>query len=228
MVRRNFRATLRYIIENITPLSLLRTTLTATTDAFNLFFYELSKTTIEKQFKEYCSNIILKDELLAKQMWETIKLYGVVNAYSAFIYLELQNQGVDDITVEGVIAKLKQNLPVYLDSVIESSFQYLEENLNEGPEFAANKEFLHRFVIDSNVRKLMESHPIFIKSVEVSKNKGENPELINNLLISALDSSVDKFFRLIAPDLQSKDIPNYVTDDNILNNYLFIECLIKI
>ncbi len=80
----SYSPTLRYIIENTTPRELAITALTDTNDAFKIFFTELGKSTIESQFNELCLRLSIREVRLAKKMWDTIKLYGVVVVVSNF------------------------------------------------------------------------------------------------------------------------------------------------
>ncbi len=110
------------------------------------FFIELGKSPIESQFNELCLRLSIREVRLAKKMWDTIKLYGVVNAYSAFVYLSLQNNGIDDITVQGLLERLKQNLSDHVNSIIKCSLEYIKKYVSFGSTNDSNKELVLRLV----------------------------------------------------------------------------------
>lgn len=59
--------TLRYIFENTTPVQLAKTASTATNEVFKLLFDEISKSTIEEDFKNLCLNLPVREVRLAKK-----------------------------------------------------------------------------------------------------------------------------------------------------------------
>ena len=144
--------TLRYIFENTTPIQLEKTAVTATNEVFGILFDELSKSSIERDFKKLCLKLSVSETRLAEKMWDTVKLYGVVNAYSAFVYLSLQNNGDDDITVSGIIDKFKLNVSEYVNGIIKGSIEYVNEYVSKGIENDSNKELVFRTDITSIIR----------------------------------------------------------------------------
>ena len=53
----SYSPTLRYIFENTTPTKLAKTASTARNEVFKTLFDELSKSTIEEDFKKLCLNL---------------------------------------------------------------------------------------------------------------------------------------------------------------------------
>ena len=207
----SFSPTLRYIFENTTPVQLAKTASTATNEVFRLLFDEVSKSTIEEDFKNLCLNLSVREVRLAKKMWDTVKLYGVVNAYSAFVYLSLQFNGVDDISVSGIIEKLKLNLPEYVNSIITCSLEYVKSYVSKGPENDSIKELVVRTEFTELIKNEFLKNQLYLNSVEKSKKQGVNADLLDSMLLAAVDAIIDKFFRVIAPHLKSKDILKYIS-----------------
>jgi hypothetical protein len=207
----SFSPTLRYIFENTTPIKLAKTASTATNEVFKLLFDEVSKSTIEEDFKNLCLNLSVREVRLAKKMWDTVKLYGVVNAYSAFVYLSLQFNGVDDISVSGIIEKLKLNLPEYVNSIITCSLEYVKSYVSKGPENDSIKELVLRTEFTELIKNEFLKNQLYLNSVKKSKEKGVNADLLDSMLLAAVDAIIDKFFRVIAPHLKSKDILKYIS-----------------
>jgi len=217
----SFPTTLRFIFENTTPIQLELTALTATNEVFGLLFDELNKkkSSIEREsiiqidFNKLCLTLLSASEKrLADKMWETVKLYGIVNAYSAFVYLSLQNNGDDDITVSGIIEKLNLNVSEYVNSIIKCSIDYVKEYARKGPENDSNKELVFRTDVTTITKYEFLKNPIYLDSVKKSKEKGINPALLDIMLSVAVDALIDKFFRVIAPNLKSKDILKYISN----------------
>ena len=203
--------TLRYIFENTTPVQLAKTASTATNEVFKTLFDELSKSTIEEDFKNLCLNLSVREVRLAKKIWDTVKLYGVVNAYSAFVYLSLQFNGVDDISVSGIIEKLKVNLPEYVNSIITCSLEYVKSYVSKGLENDSIKELVLRTEFTELIKNEFLKNQLYLNSVKKSKEQGINADLLDSMLLAAVDSIIDKFFRVIAPHLKSKDILKYIS-----------------
>ena len=206
--------TLRYIFENTTPLQLEKTAVTATNEVFGILFDELSKSSIDEDFNNLCLNLSVRETRLAKKMWETVKLYGVVNAYSTFVYLSLQFNGDDDITVSGIIDKFKQNVSEYVNSIIKCSIDYVKEYVSKGPENDSNKELVFRTEITTITKNEFLKNKIYLDSVKKSKEKGISSVLLDVMLSTAIDALIDKFFRIIGPNLKSKDILKYISNSS--------------
>ena len=206
----NVGSTLRYIFENTTPLQLEKTAVTATNEVFGIFFDKLSKSTIDEEFNNLCLILSVRETRLAKKMWETVKLYGVVNAYSTFVYLSLQFNGDDDITVSGIIDKLNLNASEYVNSIIKSSIDYVKEYASKGPENDSNKEIVFRNDITTLTKNEFLKNKIYLDSVKNAINAGISPVLLDVMLNTAIDALIDKFFRVISPHLKSTDILKYI------------------
>ena len=203
--------TLRYIFENTTPLQLEKTAVTATNEVFGILFDELSKSSIDEDFNNLYLNLSVRETRLSKKMWETVKLYGVVNAYSTFVYLSLQFNGDDDITVFGIIDKFKPNISEYVNSIVKCSIDYVKEYVSKGSENDSIKELVFRNDTATITKNEFLKNKIYLDSVKKSKEKGINPALLDIMLSVAIDALIDKFFRVISPNLKSKDILKYIS-----------------
>jgi len=203
--------TLRFIFENTTPIQLEKTALTATNEVFGILFDELSKSSIERDFKNLCLKLPVRETRLAKKMWDNVKLYGVVNAYSAFVYLSLQFNGDDDITVSGILDKFKPNVSEYVNSIVKCSIDYVNEYVSNGTEDDSNKELVFRTEITSITKNEFLKNKTYLDSVKKSKEKGISSALLDIMLSAAIDALIDKFFRIIGPNLKSKYILKYIS-----------------
>lgn len=130
-------------------------------------------------------------------MWDTVKLYGVVNAYSAFVYLSLQFNGVDDISVSGIIEKLKVNLPEYINSIITCSLEYVKSYVSKGPENDSIKELVVRTEFTELIKNEFLKNQLYLNSVKRSKEQGVNADLLDSMLLAAVDAINDKFLELL-------------------------------
>jgi hypothetical protein len=207
--------TLRYILEEIKPLQLSNTCLVAFKPIQDIMYVQLYETSIETEFVELCSNLTKEQKVLANKLWECVKFYQIVNSYSAFLYLEIINKNVDNITPDELIKKFNKNLSIYVNAAKTTSLQYIIEYVPKGPEYSSNKELQTRIILANIIEDL------FLRSVVSNQDVGVSTYSIGGLTSSACDSVVDKFNRIITPHLNLKDITSYFCDEYKLNNYFF-------
>jgi len=212
----SLRPTLRYIIENIKPQKLSNTCLTAFKPIQDIMFLGLTKTTLYEDVTKMCLlNFTYKQTVLANKMMETLILYGVVNAYSVFLYLEIIDKGLDDITYEELIAKFNTTVAVYVSPIVPATLQYLQEFVVKGYDNPSNKEMLTRIPFGNIIQDN------FLRGTVGPQDVGLDRLTVGGLTQSSIDAVTDKFYRLIGPYLSAEEIVDYFSDTYKLIYYFF-------
>lgn len=207
--------TLRFIIDNIKPQKLANTAFVSFKPIQDMMYLQLLETTIESDLEQICSEFTLEQRILTNKMWDCIKLYQIVNAFSYFLLSEIINKNMDDITPTEMIEKFNKNWFVYLDAVRVSSLEYVKTYGLKGSEYISNKELSTRILLANILQDL------FLQANTSAEYVGVSNYSIGGLTSSAIDASVDKFNTEIVPYLNSKDIVSYFCDNYRLVNYFF-------
>ena len=210
----NSKKTLRFIIENIHPLKLSNNCLVSFKPIQDMMYIQLSTTTLDADFVKLCSTLTQEQSVLALKMFEALKLYNIVNAYSVFLYLEIIGKDVN-ITPAEIINKFSNNSSLYVNAIIPACLEYIKEYITKGPENNSNKELVTRINFGNILQDL------FLQGVISPNDAGIATYSIGGLTSSSTDSVTDKFYIYIAPYISTKEVIAYYSNTYYLNNYFF-------
>jgi hypothetical protein len=208
------KKTLRFIIENIHPQKLSNNCLVSFKPIQDMMYIQLSTTTLDADFVKLCSTLTQEQSVLAQKMFDALKLYNIVNAYSVFLYLEIIGKDIN-ITPTEIIEKFGNNSSVYVNAIIPACLDYIKEYITKGPENISNKELATRINFGNILQDL------FLQAVISPNDAGIATYSIGGLTSSSIDSVTDKFYVYIAPYISTKEVIAYYSSTYYLNNYFF-------
>lgn len=211
------KPTLRAIIEDIKPQKLSNTCLTAFKPCQDIIYLGLHKTTLYEDVAKLCLlKFNYEQTVLVNKMMPCLILYGVVNAFSVFLYLEIINKGVDDITYDQLVETFNTSVANYVTPIVQATLNYLNLFVPQGENNSSNKELSTRIDF-SNVLQTM-----FLEGTVSPQDVGLDRLTVGGLTQTSIDAVTDKYYRYIAPYLANElEIINNVSDTYYLNNYYF-------